>query len=146
PEGNPADAPPEPPITPGWRLGQPDLVVAPAKATHIPAEGGDFYRDYLIDPHITKPTWIRAIEFRPSGKATVHHVIPALVTKDDAVKCRKIKFDHDDDSWEQKSVDDIEPYNTLGMWSTGAPPFESPDGTAFLIKPGDCIELDMHYK
>ena len=32
------------------------------------------------------------------------------------------------------------------MWSTGAPPFVSPEGTAFQIKPGDCIVLDMHYK
>lgn len=146
PEGDPSAAPEPPKITPGWRLGTPDLIIAPEKETKIPAEGGDFYRDYLIDPHITKPTWVRAVDFRPAQKGTVHHVIPSLVAKDEAEKAHKIKFDNDDDSWDQKSVDDIETYNTLGFWSTGAPPFESPNDTAFLIKPGDQVMLDMHYK
>ncbi|HWD40526.1 MAG TPA: hypothetical protein VG944_16880 [Fimbriimonas sp.] len=146
PRGNPRDEPPPPPVSPGWRMGKPDLVVSPDKATKIPAEGGDFYRDYLIDPHITEPTWVRAVEFRPSGKNTVHHVIPSLLARAEADKCRKIKFDHDDDSWEQRSLKDIDAYNSLGMWSTGAPPFVTPEGTAFLIKPGDCILLDLHYK
>lgn len=146
PQGDPNAAPATPKIAVGWRLGEPDLIVTPSKATKIPAEGGDFYRDYLIDPHIDKPTWVRAIEFRPGTKNTVHHIIPALLKREDAEKCRKIKFDHEDDSWEQKSLDKISTYNTLGMWSTGAEPFCSPDGTAFLINPGDCILLDVHYK
>ncbi|MBS1718261.1 MAG: hypothetical protein JSS72_11075 [Armatimonadetes bacterium] len=146
PEGDPKSAPEPPKITPGWRLGQPDMVIAPEKPTKISAEGVDFYRDYLIDPHITKPTWVRAVDFRPSQKGTVHHVIPSLVKKEEAEKCRKIKFDHEDNSWDQRSIEPIETYNTLGFWSTGAPPFESPQGTAFLINPGDCILMDMHYK
>ncbi|HLK15994.1 MAG TPA: hypothetical protein VKT78_14405 [Fimbriimonadaceae bacterium] len=146
PEGNPADAPPTPTFTPGWRLGAPDLIVSPVKPTNIPAVRGDFYRDYLIDPHITKPTWVRAVDFRPANSGTVHHISPGLLAKAEAEKCRKLKFDHDDDSWELKTVDDIESYNNLGFWSTGAPPFQSPEGTAFLIKPGDCILLDVHYK
>jgi hypothetical protein len=146
PEGDPASEPTPPTFAPGWSFGKPDLIVMPDKATQIPAQGGDFYRDYLIDPHVTKPTWVKTIEFRPSGKNTVHHVIPALLVKEEAEKCRKIKFDHDDNSWEQKSVKSITDYNVLGMWSTGAPPFTSPEGTAFLVKPGDQIMLDMHYK
>src|SRR5579871_190281 len=57
----------------GWLLGKPDLVVTTKRPVKIPSEGRDFYRDYLIDPGIKKPTWVRAIEFRPSGKNTVHH-------------------------------------------------------------------------
>jgi hypothetical protein len=146
PEGNPSDAPPAPKTTAGWRLGKPDLIIAPAKPTKIPAEGGDFYRDYLIDPHVTQPTWVEAIDFRPLGRATVHHVAPQLLAKDEAEKCRKIKFDFDDDSWKQESLAPITRYGSLGFWSTGAPPFVSPEDTALLIKPGDCILLDLHYK
>lgn len=146
PEGNPADAPAPPSTTPGWRLGAPDLVVTPEKPTRIPAEGRDFFRDYLFDPHITKPTWVRSIDFRPKNKGTVHHIIPSLVKKEEVEKLRKIKYDHDDNSWEGKSIEDIKTYNTLGFWSTGAPPFVSPDGTAFLINPGDCFLLNLHYK
>ncbi len=145
-EGNPAEAPPPPVIAPGWRLGEPDMIVTPPKPTKIPAEGGDFYRDYLVDPHISKPTWIRAIDFRPRNKGDVHHVIPFIVSKEDAAKCRNIKLDHDDESWDQASLAPIDRGGTLGFWSTGAPPFESPAGTAFQIKPGDCLLLDLHYK
>lgn len=146
PEGNPAEAPPPPAMTPGWRLGAPDLIAAPEKPTKIPAEGRDFFRVYLVDPKISKPTWVRAIDFRPSNQGTVHHIIPMLISKEEVEKLRKIKYDHADDSWEQDSVEEIDTYNTLGFWSTGAPPFVSPDGTGFLIKPGDCIVLDLHYK
>lgn len=146
PQGDPLDTPKPPKMTPGWRLGTPDLVIKPELPTKIPADGRDFFRDYLVDPHITKPTWVRAVDFKPSTKGTVHHVIPSLVKKEEVEKLRKIKFDHDDHSWEQKSIEDIKTYNTLGFWSTGAPPFESPEGTAFLINPGDCILLDLHYK
>jgi len=146
PEGNAADEPPPPKLTTDWRMGTPDMVITPELPTKIPSEGADFFRDYLVDPKITQPTWVRIVDFRPMQQGTVHHIIPSLVTKEMAEKCAKIKFDHDDHSWDQKSVEDIRTYNKLGFWSTGAPPFVSPDGTAFLIKPGDQFLLDVHYK
>ena len=146
PLGNLAEIPNPPAVVPGWRLGNPDLVVAANKPTNVPAEGSDFFRDYLIDPHITKPTWVRAVDFMPLHSGTVHHIIPSLVAKEEVEKLKKIKFDHDDDSWNQKSLKGINQYNILGFWSTGAPPFESPSDTAFLVNPGDQIVLDVHYK
>lgn len=147
PEGNATEIPPPPTITPDWRMGKPDLIVGPDLPTPIPADGPDFYRDYLIDPRITAPTWVRIIDFRPEQQGTVHHINPSLLGKDDAAKCSKLKFDHPEDhSWNQETVEDFNTYNSLGFWSTGAPPFVSPDNTAFLIKPGDNIMLDVHYK
>ena len=146
PEGNATDEPTPPKMTTDWRMGTPDMIITPELPTKIPAEGADFFRDYLVDPKITEPTWVRIVDFRPLQKGTVHHIIPSLVSKDEAAKCSKIRFDHDDHSWDQKSVEDIDTYNKLGFWSTGAPPFVTPDGTAFLIKPGDQFLLDVHYK
>ena len=147
PEGDASKIPAPPALTADWRMGTPDLIVTPDLPTTIPAEGPDYFRDYLVDPHITAPTWVRIVDFRPLQQGTVHHIIPSLVTKGEAERCRKIKFDHPDDhSWEQQTVEDIDSYNKLGFWSTGAPPFVSPTGTAFLIKPGDNIMLDVHYK
>jgi hypothetical protein len=146
PEGDPRDAPVPPKFLPGWRLGKPDLIAVPDLPTKIPAEGRDFFRDYLIDPQITKPTWVRAVDFLPSNQGTVHHIIPALVKKEEADKLRKMPFDFDDRSWKQESLKGIEKYNVLGFWSTGASPFVAAKDTAFLINPGDCIVLDVHYK
>lgn len=146
PEGNPLETPPAPNVVPGWRLGQPDAILVPDKPTNIPAEGRDFFRDYLIDPKITKPTYVRVIDFLPKEQGTVHHIIPSLMSKEEADKLRKIKFDFDDHSWKPDSLRDIKTYNVLGFWSTGAPPFVSPADTAFLVKPGDCFRLNVHYK
>lgn len=144
--GNADEVPAQPKFVPGWRLGKPDLLVAPELETEIPAEGRDFFRDYLIDPQITKPTWVRAIDFLPKNQGTVHHIIPSLITKEEAEKLKKIKYDFPDKSWKQKSVDKIDTYNMLGFWSTGSPPIVAPSDVAFLINPGDCILLDIHYK
>ncbi|HLO97657.1 MAG TPA: hypothetical protein VK171_03590 [Fimbriimonas sp.] len=138
---------PEPPkVVPGWRLGQPSLIVQQELPTEIPEEGRDFFRDYLVDPKITKPTWVRAIDFMPKHQGTVHHIIPSLVSKEEVEKLRKIKFDFDDHSWKPETVGMIEKYNMLGFWSTGQPPIETPKDVAFLINPGDCFLLDIHYK
>lgn len=144
--GNLNEAPEPPKVVPGWRLGTPDKIVEQDLPTAIPAEGRDFFRDYLIDPKIDKPTWVRAIDFLPKHQGTVHHIIPQLITKDEAEKLRKIKYDFADHSWKQKSVSKIEKYNMLGFWSTGQPPIVAPENIAFLIKPGDCFLLDIHYK
>jgi len=146
PEGDKSAVPAEPPLTTNWRMGKPDMIISPELPTKIPSEGKDFFRDYLIDPQITKPTWVKIVDYRPLNQGTVHHIIPSLMKKEEAEKCRKIKFDFDDKSWDQKSVEDIDTYSKLGFWSTGAPPFTSPDGTALLINPGDNIQLDVHYK
>jgi len=144
-EGNPSETPKPPAVVTGWRLGKPDYLLVSSKPTVIPAEGKDFFRDYLIDPQITKPTWVRAVDFLPKEQGTVHHIIPSLITKAEAEKLRKINFDFADDSW-KPGLHKFETYNVLGFWSTGAPPFESPDGTAFLVNPGDCFVINVHYK
>ncbi len=146
PEGNRSETPPAPKVIPGWRLGPPSTILVPDKPTKIPAEGRDFFRDYFIDPKITVPTYVRAIDFLPKEQGTVHHIIPSLISKAEAEKVRKIKHDFDDNSWKPGTLGSIEPYNVLGFWSTGAPPFVSPDETAFLVNPGDCFILNVHYK
>lgn len=146
PEGNPAEAPPAPETFPDWRMGKPDLIAMPALPTKIKAEGRDFFRDYLVDPKITKPTWVRIVDFRPREQGTVHHIIPSLVTKEETEKLRKIKFDYENQSWNPESISDIDTYSTLGFWSTGAPPIVTPDQAAFLMNPGDTILIDVHYK
>jgi hypothetical protein len=73
PEGDPKKLPPLPTFTSGWQLGTPDLVVSMPEAYQVPATGRDIYRNFVLPLNLSKDVWVKAIEFRPSDRASVHH-------------------------------------------------------------------------
>jgi hypothetical protein len=73
PEGDPAKLPQMPKFTQGWQLGEPDLVVSMKEAFEVPAEGPDVYRNFVLPLNLTEDRWVRAVDFRPSARAVVHH-------------------------------------------------------------------------
>jgi hypothetical protein len=73
PEGNPKDLPPLPEYTPGWSLGEPDLIVTMKEAYQVPADGPDIYRNFVIPLGLETDRWVTAIDFRPSARSVVHH-------------------------------------------------------------------------
>jgi mono/diheme cytochrome c family protein len=84
PAGDLAKAPKAPTFTSGWALGTPDLVLKLPSAVAVPADGPDTYRNVLLPVNLPDDRWIRAIEFRPSARRVVHHMLlfatPAGVT------------------------------------------------------------------
>jgi hypothetical protein len=72
-EGDPARLPALPRFTDGWQLGPPDLTVTMEQGFEVPARGPDVYRNFVVPLNLDRDTWIRAIEFRPSARAVVHH-------------------------------------------------------------------------
>src|SRR6187399_244880 len=73
PEGDPAKLPPLPKFTDGWQLGPPDLVVTMDQPYEVPSRGPDVYRNFVVPLNLERDVWVRAIEFRPSARAVVHH-------------------------------------------------------------------------
>jgi hypothetical protein len=73
PEGDPKDLPPLPQFTPGWSLGEPDLIVSMKDAYTVPAEGPDIYRNFVIPLGLETDRWVTALDFRPSARSVVHH-------------------------------------------------------------------------
>src|SRR5262245_47300714 len=73
PEGDPAKTPPLPRFTEGWQLGAPDLAVSMSEAFDVPATGPDVYRNFVVPLNLDRDVWVRAIDFRPSARAVVHH-------------------------------------------------------------------------
>lgn len=73
-EGDPADLPPLPPLTPGWRLGVPDLVVTMEQPYAVPASGPDVFRNFVLPATLSDRRYVRAIEFRPGNARVLHHV------------------------------------------------------------------------
>jgi mono/diheme cytochrome c family protein len=75
PAGDLTKAPPPPTFASGWTLGTPDLVVKLPKPLAVPAEGRDLYRNALLAVDLPEDRWIRAIEFQPTARTVVHHVL-----------------------------------------------------------------------
>ena len=62
-----------PTFTEGWQLGPPDLAVTMSEAFEVPASGPDVYRSFVVPLNLDRDVWVRAIDFRPSARAVVHH-------------------------------------------------------------------------
>ena len=76
--GKPRGGGPEP-IAPsyvdGWQLGQPDLVVRMQGSFEVPASGPDIYRSFVFPVRLPEDKWIKAIDYRPLAKGSVHHAL-----------------------------------------------------------------------
>ena len=75
PQGDPAKMPKLPTFPDGWHLGTPDLVLKMPVAYELPASGPDIYRNFVIPSGLTEDNWIRAVEFRPGARKSVHLVL-----------------------------------------------------------------------
>ena len=72
-EGDAKLLPALPKFTEGWQLGPPDLAVTMSEAFEVPANGPDVYRSFVVPLNLDRDVWVRAIDFRPSARAVVHH-------------------------------------------------------------------------
>lgn len=125
-----------------WRLGKPDLVVAPEEPYEISAGGDlDLYRRFIIPTNFSETKWIKAADVVPGNKAVVHHVIIYLdergATKDprNLYKVGKHTF----------AKQDLIPDASLGGWAPGGEITLPADGLAFELKPGTTIFVEVHY-
>ncbi len=130
PEGDPVDLPPPPSYPEGWRIDRPDLVVAMAEASKVPAEGVVDYRTFEVDPGFTKDMWVRASEIRPSNRKVVHH-------------CNVFLRD-------PKGRSEIDAPGELGSvcldaMTPGSPPMVLPSGAAKRIPAGWHVVFVVHY-
>ena len=75
PEGDPRDLPPPPHYAEGWRISQPDVVLAMQEEYAIPAAGTIAYQYFEVPTNFSEDKWITSYEVRPSNRAVVHHVI-----------------------------------------------------------------------
>jgi hypothetical protein len=75
PEGDPAKLPAMPAYAQGWQLGEPDLVVRMPEPYEVPVAGRDVYRNFVLPLNLSEDVWVKAVDFRPSARAVVHHAL-----------------------------------------------------------------------
>ncbi|MDF1738481.1 MAG: cytochrome c [Verrucomicrobiales bacterium] len=141
PEGDPADLPAPREYPDGWKLGEPDLVLKMADAYELPADGPDIYRSFVIPTGLKKDRYLKAIEFRPSTPAVVHHSLFSVDTKG---RARKADQEDPEPGFAEMPIGEGSGRG-IGGWVPGASPRPLPDGLAHHIPAGSDIVLQSHF-
>jgi Tfp pilus assembly protein PilF len=143
-EGDARDLPPAPAFTPGWQLGEPDLVLKAEDPYMLPASGGDQYWNFVLRVPIQKTRWVKAVEIRPANKRLVHH---ANILVDRVQSARHMEprpgagFGGMEISIESEVFD---PDSHFIFWKPGSPPYVEPNGLALRLDPGTDLVLNLH--
>ncbi|MBL9165114.1 MAG: cytochrome c [Planctomycetaceae bacterium] len=149
PEGDAADLPPQPEFTPGWQLGQPDLIVQMSEEFEVPADGPDLYRNFAIPLGLTEDKWVRAVEFRPSAPTVVHHSLFFLDPTGQASRepgFARLSFEGAARRGRgQGDLGGGSNGRSLGGWAVGASPLPLPAGLAFRVPAGADLILSTHF-
>jgi len=161
PEGDPSKMPKIPTFTPGWQLGQPDLVIRMAEPFEVPADGPDIFRNFAIPLNVSKDQWVRAVEFRSSAKAS-HHALFFLDQTGGARKADEadprpgfagMNFLGAGDAARgaigQRQGGGLRALLGgrlgLGGWAVGGSPSGLPEGLARPLPQGSDLVLQMHF-
>jgi peroxiredoxin len=130
PEGDPADLPALADFPDGWRIPEPDAVIAMPEPFTVPAQGVVDYQYFEVDPGFREDRWVRGAEVQPGNRKVVHHCNVFLKAPG--------------------SRNDIDTPGELGSFclaaaTPGAPPLLLPDGMAKRIPAGWRLVFVVHY-
>jgi len=133
--GNPADMPPPVQFSSDdiWHIGKPDIVVK-SREHQIPANGSDWWGDYVVDTGLTEDRYLKAVETKPSSgaKQVVHHAVTYLIQ-------------------DETGADELIGRGGgleggfLNEYAVGKNGDVFPEGTGRLVKAGAKIRFNMHY-
>jgi len=142
PEGDPADLPPPPTWTPGWHLGEPDLVVSMAAPYVVPAEGRDVFRNFVLPLPVAERRWVETLEFRSDNPPVVHHVILQV---DETGAARRRDAEDPGPGFEGMDLSDSHmPDGQFLGWTPGRVPDRGLPGVAWRLDPGTDLALQLH--
>lgn len=142
PEGNPADAKPNPVFTDGWRIPQPDMVVEMPRPYTVPASGTVEYTYYIVPTGLTEDKWVTMSEARPGNRAVVHHII-AFVREPGSKWLEGYPLRQGVVPQRKGSGGMADAF--LAGYAPGTVPMRLRPGQAMLLKAGSDIVFQMHY-
>ncbi len=114
--------------------------------------GTDDYRCFLLDPHLTKDTWLTGTNVLPGNPSVVHHVILFQVPPDKVAEAESLDAETPDEGWtcfggsglsgEFTNLDDA---SWLGAWAPGGKESLTKDGYGVKLAPGSRMIMQVHY-
>ena len=142
PEGDPSLAP-KPRAFPeeGWALGTPDLILETPEF-HVPADGPDIYRCFVLPTGLADSRYVTAVEFRPGNRKVVHHLMCYV---DATGEARKKDAADPGPGYGCLSGPGVQVSGDLGIWTPGNEPVRLPEGVARSLPRGSDVILQPHY-
>lgn len=129
PAGDRSQEPMPPQFTAGWRIPEPDQVIAMSEEPFtVPAEGVVDYKYFDVDPGWTEDKYVWAAEARPDQRGVVHHIIAYVIPPG---------ADGEDDKPEGRKM--------LVGYAPGATANILTDGIAMHVPAGSTLKFEMHY-
>lgn len=136
-------APPAPPPpTEGWTLGPPDLVLQADDVYHLAAAGSDVFRNFVLPLPLTQRRFVRAVEFLPDTRNAIHHAVLALDPTSGSRARDAADAGPGFDSMDLGQA--INPNGHIIGWTPGQVPYEVLPGTAWELKPGTDLIVQLH--
>ena len=129
--GTPPGAPGAPPPQPGagkhaWPLGEPDVILQPAREFVMPADVQDHVEEFTLEYRGTGTRWLRAVDVRPGDPTVVRSATVSLAPGTSA------------------GASPLEV--PLALWVPGDAPVPTAEATGFMLPPDARLTLRVHYK
>lgn len=135
PEGDRSKLPPPVRYGTGWNIGEPDLILTMENDFEIPANGPDWFEEFIFQTSLSEDRYIKAVEVRPGDRKVVHHALIFAFQEDDFDLSEEFTFSGG-----------IGRGGTLiSEYAVGKQGYHFPEGTGRLIKRGAEIRLEIHY-
>jgi cytochrome c-type biogenesis protein CcmH/NrfG len=144
PEGNPADLPVAPKFSPGWQLGEPDLILQAGSPFTVPASGSDVYWNFIFREPVQSSRFVKAIEIHPGDKRLVHHA-NLLVDRTQSARREEKSSGNGFAGMElQIESETFDPDGHFLFWKPGSQPIVEPPGLALRLDPENDLVLNTH--
>ncbi|MCY3833319.1 MAG: hypothetical protein OXG85_09895 [Chloroflexi bacterium] len=106
----------------------------------------DDYRCFALPLEIDSPRYITGFEFIPDVAEMAHHNIVYLFDEEAKRAVQRRNYADGRPGWPCYGGTGLSiEGDAIGGWAPGASPVIAPEGTGFLIRPGQQIVVEMHY-
>jgi hypothetical protein len=136
PEGDPKEAPQAKPPAPIDLPGASTLV--PPNAYSAVGKTSDVMRCFVMDPKLTKTTFMTASHFVPKNKTIVHHALAFAAPASAKTPGDALEYDC-------SGGPNVANANLIAAWAPGSIPARYPDGVALPLEAGTKIIMQVHY-
>lgn len=140
PEGDPADAPPPPPVT--GTLPRVDATLDTGVDYTPTSTPTDDYRCFMVDPGLTQDRDLTGYDIVPGSRSEVHHV---LLYVDSKASAEARDAAQAGPGWTCFGGPGTSSPRMLGAWVPGSGATLFPAGTGIRLKAGEVVVAQIHY-